>query len=293
MLNTTKVSIIVPVYNSEKYLSKCLDTLIHQTLQEIEIICINDGSKDNSLKILKDYATKDNRIKIISKENEGLSAARNDGLKIASGEYIGYIDSDDWVDLDFYEKLYNAAQKYQSETACASIVRVGKDIEKYKLKYEKENFITENEDKLKTAGIPSSSYVWNKIYKRKNLIETGIEFIKGKAYEDIPWSIQVIYYLKGLVTVPDCKYYYRRTPGSIRLSKKEKNNLDCQEVEKIMIEFAKTHNLENILQGYKMAKRSRIKLLNINLLKTFYYYPNIKIYKLFGLIPIIKTKENF
>ncbi len=292
MYNIPKISIIVPVYNCEKYLEKCLESLINQTLKDIEIICINDGSTDNSLKIIKDYALKDNRIKILSKENEGLSAARNDGLKIASGEYIGFVDSDDWVADDFYEKLYNSATKYNSEIACANIIRTGKNNQSYKLRYDKEEFFTENKQKLIAANIPYKNYVWNKIYNRKSLIALNLEFIKGKAYEDIPWSIQVIYSLKGIVTVPNCNYYYRRTPNSIRSSKKEKNYLDCIEMEKIMIDFAKMHNLESILKNYKMAKRDRIKLLNINLLKTFYYYPNTLVYKLFGIIPIAKVKEN-
>lgn len=291
MLNMPKVSIIVPVYNSEKYLEKCLDSLINQTLKDIEIICINDGSKDSSEDILKKYFKNDKRIKIITKENEGLSAARNDGLKVASGEYIGFVDSDDWVDLDFYEKLYNAAIKYNSEVACANIMRAGKNIEKHKLKYDKENFYTDNKLKLKAADVPSQNYVWNKIYKRKSLINTGVQFITGKAYEDIPWSIQVISKLNGLVTVPDCNYYYRRTKNSIRLSRKKQNYLDCIEMENIMINFAKENNLEELLQGYKMARRDRVKLFNINILKTFYYYPNIKKYSLFGLIPIRKTKN--
>lgn len=291
MLNTLKVSIIVPVYNSEKYLEKCLDSLINQTLNDIEIICVNDGSKDSSADVLKKYLEKDKRIKIITKENEGLSAARNDGLKVASGEYIGYVDSDDWVDLDFYEKLYNAAKKYNSEIACANIMRTGKNIEKHKLKYNEENFYTDIKSKLKAADIPHQNYVWNKIYNRKSLLNSDIQFLKGKAYEDIPWSIQVISKLNGLVTVPDTNYYYRRTKNSIRSSKKKQNYLDCIEMENIMINFAKENNLEEILQDYKMAKRDRIKIFNINILKTFYYYPNIKKYSLFGLIPIGKTKN--
>ena len=102
----TKVSIIVPVYNVEKYLERCLDSLINQTLTNIEIVCINDGSTDNSGKILDDYAAKDNRIKVIHQNNAGQAVARNNGLKIANGNYINFVDSDDWVDLDFIEKLY-------------------------------------------------------------------------------------------------------------------------------------------------------------------------------------------
>ena len=118
-----KISIIIPVYNAEKYLRKCLDSVINQTLKEIEIICINDGSTDLSLSILKKYATCDNRIKIINQENQGVAIARNNGLKYATGEYIGYVDSDDYVSSIFFELLYNNAKKYNADIACGEIRR--------------------------------------------------------------------------------------------------------------------------------------------------------------------------
>ena len=116
-LNNMKISIIVPVYNVEKYLERCLDSLINQTLKDIEIICINDGSTDNSSEILKEYAKKDSRIIIINQNNQGISVARNNGMNKAKGKYIGFVDSDDWVDLDFFEKLYKAAEKHNAQIA--------------------------------------------------------------------------------------------------------------------------------------------------------------------------------
>ena len=105
------VSVIVPVYNTEQYLNRCLDSLINQTLKDIEIICINDGSTDNSLNILKEYANKDNRIVIIDNKHSGVGATRNLGLKKATGTYIGFCDSDDYVDTTFYENLYNFSKQ--------------------------------------------------------------------------------------------------------------------------------------------------------------------------------------
>ena len=112
MLLMSKVSVIIPVYNVEPYLEKCLDSLINQTLKDIEIICINDCSTDNSLNILEQFKNKDERIKLINlKENKGAAAARNEGLKIAKGEYLGFVDPDDYVDLNFYEELYKKAKQ--------------------------------------------------------------------------------------------------------------------------------------------------------------------------------------
>ena len=110
-----KVSIIVPVYNVEKYLSKCLESLINQTLKDIEIICVNDGSTDNSLSILKEYANKDSRIKIIDKQNEGVSVARNTGIEVATGEYLIFVDSDDYLVENACEKALNTIEHNNSD----------------------------------------------------------------------------------------------------------------------------------------------------------------------------------
>ena len=111
MIKNDKISIIVPIYNVEPYINRCLDSIINQTYTNLEIICINDGSIDNSLNILKEYQKKDKRIKIIDKKNAGVSAARNDGIKKTTGEYITFVDSDDWLELDAIEVLYNALKK--------------------------------------------------------------------------------------------------------------------------------------------------------------------------------------
>ena len=119
-----KISVIIPVYNVERFLKKCLESVINQTLSDLEIICINDGSTDKSLSILNSFAQKDNRIIVINQDNQGQSCARNAGLSIATGKYIGFVDSDDWIDLDFYEKLYNTAKKYNADIAAAGIKRL-------------------------------------------------------------------------------------------------------------------------------------------------------------------------
>ena len=106
-----KVSIIVPIYNVEQYLVECMESIVHQTLKDIEIICVNDGSTDNSLKIIQDYAQKDNRIVIIDKQNEGYGKGMNDGLDKATGEYVGIVEPDDYVDLHMYEDLYKIAHE--------------------------------------------------------------------------------------------------------------------------------------------------------------------------------------
>ena len=114
MNNQPKVSIIVPIYNVEEYLVKCLDSLVNQTLKEIEIICINDGSTDNSLEILKAYAQKDDRITVINKKNSGVSDARNTGLEMANGEYVMFVDSDDYLEIQTCQSIYEKIKKDNS-----------------------------------------------------------------------------------------------------------------------------------------------------------------------------------
>ena len=143
------ISVVVPIYNTSIYLSKCLESLINQTYKDIEIICINDGSTDNSLEILNKFQKKDNRIKIITQENQGLSAARNKGIVEANGEYISFIDSDDWVDLDFFEKLITALEKEHADIAAGSIIRARKTFSKPRIKYEKEIIAQTFEEKIK------------------------------------------------------------------------------------------------------------------------------------------------
>lgn len=111
MVILVKVSVIVPVYNTEKYLEECLDSIVNQTLEDIEIICINDGSTDDSINILENYAKKDNRIKIFSQQNSGLSVSRNNGLELANGKYVYFIDSDDYIELTALEELYSIAEE--------------------------------------------------------------------------------------------------------------------------------------------------------------------------------------
>lgn len=115
------ISIIIPVYNAKKYLKQCIESVLSQTLQDIEIICIDDGSTDNSLELLKLYAQNDPRIVIIEQENQGQSSARNAGLSVAKGEYIGFVDSDDWVDKTMFEKLYQNAKMFKSDIAMCSM----------------------------------------------------------------------------------------------------------------------------------------------------------------------------
>ena len=172
-----KVSVIVPVYNVERYLGKCLDSLVNQTLDDIEIIIVNDGSTDASKYVIEQYIGKYENIKYYEKENGGLSDARNYGLQFAKGKYIAFLDSDDYVDTNLYKKMYEKAKKEDSDMVEGNFYwvydkKTKKDIgEKYKGK----------KQMLEKARVVA----WNKLYKKEILDKAKVEFPKGLRYEDV------------------------------------------------------------------------------------------------------------
>ncbi|DAB15326.1 TPA: hypothetical protein CPU00_06110 [Candidatus Gastranaerophilales bacterium HUM_18] len=204
-----KVSVIIPVYNTEKFLRKCLDSVCNQTLQDIEIICINDCSTDGSLEILREYARKDNRIKLIELlENCGAAKARNIGIDIAEGEYLGFIDSDDYIDLDFYENLYAKA----IETS-ADVVK-GSDMLIIWQNGRKE--IDKQNEKIKKNKINFWSQYTTAIYKRVFILENNIEFPAGLLVgEDPVFAIKCAFLSNKIDIINNAQYYYMRRDESL------------------------------------------------------------------------------
>lgn len=239
-----KVSVIVPVYNVEKFLVRCLESLVNQTLKDIEIICIDDGSKDNSLNILREYSYIDKRITIVSTANLGPSNARNTGVSLAKGEYLGFVDSDDWVDLDFFEKLYNAAIRYNAHIAVAGIIRLSYFRRKFLLKYDDIVFSSEVNKNFEFCDVPDKNYIWNKIYKRQAWMSLNLSFPEGVFYEDIILTPQLLYYLKTLVVVPYTFYYYWRTPNSIVTQKSKVHKQNFLMANMLAQNFMDEHNID-------------------------------------------------
>lgn len=161
-----KISFVVPVYKSEKYIRRCLDSLVRQSLEDIQIVCVNDGSPDNSLSILKEYEAKYSSIKVISKENGGVWYARLDGVRAADGEYIGFLDADDYVEKDFAKLMYESVSKNQSDIAVCGFKRIDENTRKVlsqEMKYASSRIIYM--DKNPEEIISINTALWNKIYK--------------------------------------------------------------------------------------------------------------------------------
>ena len=208
------ISIIVPVYNVEKYVEKCINSIINQTYKNLQIILVDDGSKDNSGKICDEFKLKDNRIEVIHKNNGGLSDARNAGLKLAKGDYIGFVDSDDYIEADMYETLYNLIKKNNSDISIVSFYEMynGKVIG-----VRKSNELLEFSkiEAIKELLIDTriQSYAWNKLFK-KSLFE-NIEFPTNKNFEDIATTLLLFEKANKVTLLEEPKYYYLRRDDSI------------------------------------------------------------------------------
>ena len=261
-----KVSIIIPVYNAEKFLSKCLFSVINQTEKDIEIIVINDGSTDDSQKILSLFSEKDKRITIIEQEHNLQGAARNSGIKHARGEYIGFVDADDWVDKDYFEKLYIAAKKYNSDLALAINTRVGNGKTKNRLNITEETFKTNLQDKIDTCLLWKDACPTNKIYKKEFLIKYDILYPEGVYCEDKLFSVKSVYYANGIVTVPNVHYYYFRNPNSTvkRYSKTKTHKNDKEKARLNVLNFLRSSKAE-IRDGDFSAVTKSLKIFGITL----------------------------
>lgn len=209
-----KISIIVPVYNVEKYIDKCLKSLVNQTLKDIEIIVVNDGSPDNSQKIIDKYERKYSNVKSYIKKNGGISSARNYGLKYAKGEYIAFVDSDDYVDVTMFEKLYNKAKKDSYDIVECNLHMVDDNGNLIKDVYHTLPNDINTEEELKKYMINMYTSVWNKIYK-KNLFDNKIRFKKGVWFEDVEFLYRLIPFVKSIGFVNENLYYYVQREGSI------------------------------------------------------------------------------
>lgn len=253
------VSVIVPVYNVEKYLSTCIESIINQTYDKLEIILVDDGSQDKSSEICDNYANKDKRITAVHTKNRGLSEARNTGLRIAKGEYISFIDSDDFIKLDSYENLLNSALKYEPDVIVGEAYKYfndGKSFPKMKEKNFSKRLMSGSEflkeSLLQERYTPCVPF---NIYKRNLIIDNNLFFKKGILHEDQNWTPQIFLKTQKLYFSDIFFYFHRWREGSIMASKgdKSKNGVDlvntCYELSNIF-ENLEDCELKKLLNDY-------------------------------------------
>lgn len=268
-----KVSIILPVYNVGKYLRQSLDSLINQTLKEIEIICVNDGSVDDSYEILEEYKAKDNRIKVIHKENKGTGAARNDGLRLASGECIGFVDPDDWVKPNMFERLYNLIK--EKDLDIAMCMPDGYD-EKNAVNAPFPYFVDANfeniiDDRIfNWRDLSPFSYpmcVWNKLYTKELFDKHNIEFAEGLDFEDHKVIFGTLLTAEKMFFIREKLYVYRFNREGSVLTDNNRRLIDHIEIFNIVENLMKETNTFNLLREDFIT----YKIHNI-----LYYYSMIK-----------------
>lgn len=267
MQKAPKISIIIPVYNAEKYLNRCLESLICQSLKNIEIICVNDGSSDRSPNILKEYAQKDKRIKIIDQENQGVAAARNAGIDIAKGKYLGFVDADDWVDYNFYERLYTSTNNLQIDIVKGNTARIFND------KTEKKGDLNNNIKSSRDHIVSSFQYEWwSAIYKRDLIINNNIKFQKALLAEDQLFLTEVLCVSKSFEIINDVYYYYFQNPLSLT------HKITPQHITDL---FRMYRRIITVLQNNRIPAKDQAKVIQKRILyilihKNFCYKNNMK-----------------
>lgn len=238
---SVSVSVIVPVYNVEKYLDECLSSLVNQTLSELEIIVVNDGTKDNSQSIIDHYVKQyPNKVVSLIKENGGLGDARNYGIPYAKGEYIGFVDSDDIVHLEMVEKMFNKAKLEDSDLVLCDLEYF---YETSSEKMVKEGLVQiENIDVNKTVFL-SPLFAWNKLYRRSLFIESSLKYPIGLWYEDIPVTVPFFTLAKKISYVHETLIYYRQRSTSIMGSVDNPKVKDIFDIMHLCLNYFKDHNL--------------------------------------------------
>lgn len=244
-----KISVIIPVYNVEKYLRECLDSIMNQTYKNLEIICIDDGSPDNSINILIEYSNRDNRIFIKKQKNMGLSEARNTGIKISTGKYLVFVDSDDWLPLNAIELLYEKIKKENSDIVIGGRITI--------TDFKKENFIPTGKDisftfeKYLEYSMEKNEFravAWGKLYKKEIIEKNNLEFPKGLLYEDLLFVFKYLYYSEKISILSKEIYYYRNNNLSSIVNTIKIKDLDSLEIVEKLEQFLRENNQNDILK---------------------------------------------
>ena len=271
---TPLISVIISVYNTAPYLPQCLESIICQTYKNLEIIVIEDGSTDSSGKICEEYACRDRRISVKHRPHGGLSAGRNFGLKLARGEYVHFMDSDDYIDLDFYEAMLAAAASTGADMAVC-----GFESEKWdaSIRYSRPQILVGAREKIEgIGGLCYRSMVWRYLFRREFFARTGLSFEEGRFYEDMIFTPQALFAANRVAVAPRVLYYYKSREGAItnRVSRHGRARAaDYRRANRFLAEMDARLKLGGLLTRNMVRRRSMTS------------------YKLFGLITILKRRS--
>ena len=283
-----KISVIIPVYNTEKFLKQCLGSVVNQTYKNLEILIIDDGSPDKSDAVYKQFALQDNRIKIIKQKNAGISAARNTGLKFASGQWVHFIDSDDYLDIDYYEKMMNVVYDVNPDIIAGGVISQNSEL--YNIQYKTTCVLFTKTEKFLVTKALKNCTVWRDVFKRDFLQKNNLKFAVGKIFEDILFIPNAILMATCVVTVPNANYHYVFNKDSL-LNKKYTKNHQAQYdyAESYLNSFIKQHNLEDIINRSKNTEVTTYKLIAFKIFRKILFKDTNEVkYYLLG-VRILKT----
>lgn len=264
-----KVSVVIPVYNVERYVGKCLSSLVEQTFTDFEIIAVNDGSRDSSLAILRRFEERYPFITVISQNNQGLSAARNTGLKLARGEYLCFIDSDDFVSPTFLEELYNACVETQSDIACCYYYfRFVENDFLFEYPFRTKGILTRSQAMNKLLrDMQIQSLVWNKMYKRSLFTDNNITF-PSMCFEDMAVTHKVFGFANQVVVIDRPLYFYNQRPGStLATMNADKINDFIRAIAMVRISLEKSGAYEKYKKSYLALARKTCNCCYLYVLK--------------------------
>lgn len=273
-MKTPLASVIVPVYNVSKYIEQCLQSLLLQTMKEIEIIVVDDCGTDDSIKKAEKLAKKDKRIKIIhNKNNQGLAESRNIGLKHVKSKYVAFLDSDDWVDDDFIEKLYNACEKEKADIAVSDVIYYYNQTKQMRGWVSTWNFKSGKKVVLDPINKQYNIYAcacWNKLYNTELFTKFSLEFPKGLYIEDVPITFMTSMLANKIVLVEDTKLYYRMRDDSIMaVSKADRKPFDIFKV------YEYTEDMLNKYKGFDNKGQYRQILDNYEIFNIYAWYTTV------------------
>jgi glycosyltransferase involved in cell wall biosynthesis len=284
------ISVIIPAYNIENYIDDCLESVVFQSYGNLEIIVINDGSTDKTLEKIERFASRDKRMTVVTEKNKGLSEARNKGLRLASGDYIAFVDGDDAIDTNYIKNLYEALKRADADISVCSYNGVRKAVKTETVLLRKEalsDFLTQR--------LGTSAVVWNKLYKREVL--KGLKFPKDRLHEDNFFTPRALEKAKKVVIIPEKLYNYRISNGiTSKMTKKRlKDALDSVKDARV---FLKTKKLDGVLEKeleayelnqkfyyFKLTKNTKLKVelkaKKREILKNPYASKRVKLFAIF------------
>lgn len=242
MINTPLISVIVPVYNGEIYIKGCIENMLNQSYENLEIIIINDGSTDNSATIAETFP-----VKVISfPENRGLSVARNTGIDYAKGEYIHFMDVDDAINLDFYREMADAVTETDADIACCGMIN---ELKPHRtILFPEKKVLHSIQEKLKATNVGKWGFAVRYLFRLSFLNSHNLRFEAGRFVEDLPFSLSAVFFSDKLVIVPNAIYTYIRRENSIMTRKdkahRKKKHQDLRHAREFRDDFARKHKFK-------------------------------------------------